>query len=241
MFRFLLPLFAALALFPATGSAGNYGVSPLDVRFSPQQKSAVLTITSEDTKDVSLRLRAMRWTQDAEGRDAYEEVQDLVFFPKRLDIKPGEKRIVRVGVNELPAAGERAWRLYLEELAPPQAPGGGATRLAVLVNIGVPVFAGGADVKAVLRIGEPRFDADGRMELEVANSGTSRARLSRLVLVDGAVVTESLASRYVFPGISKRFTVALPKELCRGGRAKLRFETDTDNVDRDIELPTACR
>jgi fimbrial chaperone protein len=229
-----------LSLVTTPARAGNYGVSPLDIRFSPQTRSAVLTVTSEDTKPVTLRLRAMRWTQDSDGRDSYEEANDLVFHPKRIELKPGEKRIVRVGISEAPAAGERAWRLYLEELAPPQEPGGGATRLAVLVNIGVPIFSAAADARSRLAIESPSVARDGTLTLDVSNTGASRARLSRLVLTDGRIITESIASRYVFPGITKRYSIAVPREICRGGKASLRFETDGDSVERDVELPRAC-
>lgn len=220
--------------------AGNYGVSPLDVQFSPQQKSAVLNVTSEDRETVSLRLRAMRWTQNDRGEDVYEEANDLIFFPKRLDLKPGEKKIVRVGVNEIPQSGERAYRLFLEELAPPTTPGDGQTRLSVLVNIGVPVFISSASTKQTLVINQAVVDSKGELRLNVTNPGTSRIRLSRIITADGALVSESIPGRYVFPGVSKTYNIPVPREMCKSGAARLRIQAENENADTDVNFPAGC-
>lgn len=238
--RVLAAFACALALCGGPSAfAGNYGVSPLDVQFSPQQKTAVLTVTNDDAKPLAIRLRAMRWTQDAAGQDVYEEASDLIFFPKRLDLKPGEKRIVRAGVNDLPAKGERAYRLFLEELAPPPAADGGQTKLAVLVTFGVPVFSAAAGAKAEARIVEARADG-ATLRLGVANLGSARLRLTRVLLADGTPVSDAVPSRYVFPGITKQFEIPLPKALCRGGQGRLRLEFDAVNAETDIALPAGC-
>jgi len=224
----------------AAAQAGNYGVSPLDVQFSAQQKSAVLTVTSEDKEPISLRLRAMRWTQNDKGEDYYEEASDLIFFPKRLELKAGDKKIVRVGVNEVPASAERAYRLFLEELAPPTKPGDGVTRLSVLVNIGVPVFVSPPAAKPGFTIERASVEKNGSLQLQVSNKGNSRLRLSRIVMADGTPVSEAIPSRYVFPGVSKAYEIAIPRELCRDAKARLRVEAENANADADVALPAGC-
>ena len=221
--------------------AGNYGVSPLDVQFTSQQKSTVLTVTSDDSKPISLRLRAMRWTQNEKGEDKYEESPDLIFFPKRLELKPGDKKIVRVGINESPSGDERAYRLFLEELAPPTAPGDGQTKLSVLINIGIPVFVSPVDAVPVLNIEKATVEKNAALNLQVSNKGNSRARISRVVMNDGSPVTESIPSRYLFPGISKSFDLKVPATLCNGKRGTLRIEADKSSADVAVEFPGGCK
>ena len=64
----------------ASANAASYGVSPLTMTFSQMQKSNVLTVVNEDRNPVSLRVKAMEWTQDKDGNDVYEDTKELIFF-----------------------------------------------------------------------------------------------------------------------------------------------------------------
>ena len=48
----------------------------------PRAKSGVLTVTNEGEEKLNFQLQAMEWTQDAAGKDVYNETQDLIFFPQ---------------------------------------------------------------------------------------------------------------------------------------------------------------
>lgn len=234
----LAPLATALAalLAGAPAAAGSFGVSPLDVQFSPQRQSAVINVTNDDTKPLQLRLRAARWTQNEKGEDVYEEATDLVFFPKRLDMKPGDQKVVRLAITEPPAKGERAWRLFVEELPPAETPRDGQTKLSVLLTIGVPVFASSADAKPDLRVATSVLRKDGTLELTVRNAGASRTRISRLVGDGDATVTDALPGRYVFPGVEKTYRVKADAALCRD-KGRIRIETDGAVVDAEPASP----
>lgn len=212
--------------------AGNYGVSPLDFQFSAQRRSGVLTIANEDKAPISLRVRAMRWTQDAEGADVYEETGDLVFFPKRVELQPGEKKIVRLGVNAVQQDGERAYRLFVDELPAAEDPGQrSGTRLAVLVSIGVPVFLTPEGAKSGLEVEQARLGES--LEMTVNNRGNTRVRISRIVSGDGAEVAQNIPGRYVFPGVRKSFRIQAAASNCATGRARLRVDADGAMTDFD--------
>lgn len=232
----LLPLALAATLAALPAAAGNFGVSPLDVQFSPQRQSAVINVSNDDTKPLQLRLRAARWTQDAQGEDVYEEAGDLVFFPKRLDIKPGEQKVVRLAISEPPGKGERAWRLFVEELPPAETPRDGQTKLSVLLTIGVPVFSSPANAKPELKVSSAVLRKDGTLEFTVKNAGASRTRLSRVVAGEGRTVTDALPGRYVFPGIEKTYRVRADASLCRE-QGRLKIETDAAVVDAEPASP----
>jgi len=229
-----LALAAAFAALPA--AAGNFGVSPLDVQFSPQRQSAVINVSNDDTKPLQLRLRAARWTQNAQGEDVYEEATDLVFFPKRLDMKPGDQKVVRLAISEPPGQGERAWRLFVEELPPAETPRDGQTKLSVLLTIGVPVFSSPAGARPELRVSSSVLKKDGTLELTVKNTGMSRTRISRLVSGEDKTVSDALPGRYVFPGIEKTYRVKADAALCRE-QGRLKIETDGALVDAEPVSP----
>lgn len=232
--RVLLMALIAVAFLPQPSDAGNYGVSPLDFQFTTQRKSGVLTITNEDADPISLRVRAMHWTQGPDGADIYEESPDLVFFPKRLDLKPGEKKIVRLGVNVVQQDKERAYRLFVDELAPPEDPAQGAgTRLSVLVSMGIPVFLTPEGAEPKLTVANARLGDE--LAMTVSNDGTTRVRMSRIVAADGSELSQNIPGRYVFPGIRKDLHIPVAARTCSGGRVPLRVDTDGVMTDFDAE------
>src|SRR5687767_13477794 len=90
----------ALLLGAAFPSAAEFGVAPLRVELTPSMKSAVVSITGKTTAGRLLQVSAMRWTQDAEGRDVYDETTDLVFLPKAIDLSKSPKQLIRVGTEK---------------------------------------------------------------------------------------------------------------------------------------------
>ena len=225
-------------LMASLANAGNFSVTPLDVQFSQQQRSAVLTVANDDNKPLTLRVRAMRWTQDATGNDQYQESSDLIFFPRRLNLNPADKRIIRVGVNAT-GAEESAYRLFIDEVPQVQA-GGAQSKLAVLVSFGIPIFITPAEAKGELTIKLASVAEDGQLVLQVANSGGSRVRISRLVNERGDLLSESLTSRYVFPGIAKEYHIAPQQPICGQAPTNLRLETDRGTSEVAVTPAQRC-
>jgi fimbrial chaperone protein len=230
--------FAALASLSLSMSAtaGNFGVSPLDVQLGPQRKSSVLTVTNDDNKPLQLRVRAMRWKQEVNGADVYEDTQDLVFFPKRLDLKPGDQKVIRIGISDVSADAERGYRLFVEEIPPAETPRSEGSKLAVLLTIAVPVFVTSPDAKAQLQVLAATLRKDGALQLTVENKGRSRARFSSVQTTDGNAVTEAVSSRYLFPGMQKTWNLTVDPSLCKTS-GKLRLIMDTVTVDTDLPQP----
>jgi fimbrial chaperone protein len=210
-------------------SAGNFGISPLDLQLNTATKSGVLTVTNDDNKPLSLRVRAMRWTQDSSGKDIYEDTKDLVFFPKRFDIKPGEQRVVRAGIDQFNTDKEVAYRLFVEEIPPADLPREGGSRLAVLLSIGIPVFAMPGASKPAASLLAPAMTADGTMTFTVENTGNTRVRISRLISAEGKTLSEGVESRYVFPGISKSYSTKTAGIAC-ASVGMLAAEADTVKI-----------
>ena len=229
VFVLIMSLITFLFLFTAAAYAGNFGVSPLDLQFNVQSKSGIVTVSNDDTKTLSLRVKAMRWTQDSEGRDVYAETSDLVYFPKRFELKPGEQRVVRAGLDQVVPGAEKAYRLYIEEIPPADLPRDGGSKLAVLLSIGIPVFISPLDTTSSALISTPKFSTAEELSFSMQNTGQKRIRISQIQTADGIVVADGVASRYVFPGITKAFVVKANKVVCEKP-TKLLVEADSIKV-----------
>ncbi len=224
-----------LGALPAIALAANFGVSPLSVDLTTQQRSAVITVSNDDSKVIQLKVHAMRWTQNAAGEDQYQPTEDLVFFPKRLEIKPGEQRIVRAGLPASPIAGdERAYRLFVEELPPVELPTDGQTKLSVLLSFALPVFVAPTLANSKLDIQAAELSTDGTLKMQVANVGGSRARISRVISDDGKLASESVSSRYIFPTVAKTITAKLGKDACKAAPKRVKVELDNQLIEVNI-------
>jgi fimbrial chaperone protein len=229
-----------LLAYTATTHAANFGVSPLSLDLTTQQRSAVITVSNDDSKVIQLKVHAMRWTQNEAGEDQYQPTDDLVFFPKRLEIKPGEQRIIRTGLPATPLTGnERAYRLFVEELPPVELPTDGQTKLSVLLSFALPVFVAPAVSTSKLDISSAELSRDGTLSVKLANVGQTRARISRVISDDGKLASESVSSRYVFPTVAKTITAKLGADACKQSPKNLKLELDNQMVNVSINR-SAC-
>lgn len=189
----------------------------------------------------------MAWQQDAHGKDRYQPADGLIYFPRALEIPPGEARIVRVGVRATPVAREEAYRLFIEQLPPasPEPPPAGAT-LRVLLRVGVPVFVAPAQPARKGEIARLEMRG-GSVDWAVANAGNVHFVADRVELVafsgDGTRLhAQRYQDRYFLAGVTKQLQTAIPRELC-SQVAALEASVVGESLDltRKIDVePGAC-
>ena len=162
----------------------------------------------------------MNWRQDADGQDQYELADGLLYFPRTMEIPPGDSRIIRVGVKAAPTAREDTYRVFVEELPPavPTSAAPSGTSLQVLLRVGVPVFVAPAqsDRKAEIT----RLELRGTIaEWALVNTGNVHLRAEKVALVgiarDGIRLFEqSFQERYLLAGALKTLRFNIPHEKC---------------------------
>ena len=109
----------ALALAAAfSAGAGNFGVSPIRVELDRSTKSALVTVSNDDTKPLAFQVRALEWSQEPNGADRYTETTDLVYFPQQFKVAPNENRVVRVGYKVPATQAEKTYRLLAPRVPP---------------------------------------------------------------------------------------------------------------------------
>ena len=234
---------AAAVAIPA--HAGDFGVSPIRVELDRAAKSALVTVTNDDSRPLAFQARALEWTQDEKGADRYTETADLVYFPQQFKIAPGESRVVRLGYKVPAAQAEKTYRLFIEELAdasrqPNQ------TGIAVTLRFGVPVFS---RPPAARSSGEAELAASARnVRALLKNTGNVHFRPASVRLVGlGAtgdlLFDQTLDGWYLLAGAQRPYSFTLPPEICSKLRT-LRIEAPAEKLllraERPLE-PEDCR
>jgi fimbrial chaperone protein len=162
------------------------------------------------------------WAQAEDGQLQLSPTEDVIVFPPIVSIAPGEERNLRVGTRAQAGAVEGSYRVFLEELPPPEGPGD-RSQVKVLSRIGIPVFV--APLRPEVRAALAGLSLEkGRATFALRNSGTIRVRPSRVRLEglggDGkALFALDLDAWYVLAGGERRFEVPLPAGRCAEVRA----------------------
>jgi fimbrial chaperone protein len=240
-----LALIVAGLAWTASAFGGSFGVSPIRVDLDRQTKSALVTVTNDDDRPLAFQVRAMAWTQESAGEDRYADTADLVFFPQQLRIAPGESRVVRVGYRVPAVQAERAYRLFIEELADP-ARALTQTGVAITLRFGVPVFLRPAAERAAGEV-DLSDEAAGAVA-RLRNTGNVHFRIAAVryaaLGADGEVLLErSLDGWYLLSGAERSYRLALPGEVCRKTRL-LRVDAVAEKLSLRAEHalgPQACR
>jgi fimbrial chaperone protein len=244
--RAALSLLLALPA-PWALAAGEFAIMPLRVSLDRANRAAEIVIRNDDKAPLRMQIEARAWRQDAEGRDHYDATDGLIFFPRALEVPPGDSRIVRVGIRAAPVAREETYRLFIEQLPPPEAAGASGATLRVLLRVGVPVFVAPAQPERRAQI--TRLEVKGgQARIEVANAGNVHAAADLVELVatarDGsALLRRQLPERYFLAGAVRPFMAEIPGDVCRRAAAvEVSIVGDGVDLRRRAEVgPGSCQ
>ena len=240
---------ACVLLAAAPAAAGEFVINPLRVTLDRSTRASEIVVRNDDQAPLRMQVQAMGWTQNADGADQYEPAENLLYFPRTMELKPGESRIVRVGVRAAPVAREDAYRLFIEELPPATAgddAGQGAT-LRVFLRVGVAVFVAPAQPE---RKGEiTRLERSGRrVDWSFANTGNVHVRADQVELAgvarDGArLFTHTFPERYFLAGATRTMRFEIEPEHCaRLGAIEAAVVADRLDVKRKLDVdPGSCK
>jgi fimbrial chaperone protein len=232
-----LVLACLLLAVAAPAMAGRFSVAPIRVDFGAGLRIGAVTVTSEDDHPLVFRNSPSLWTQNADGGDVYTPTSDLVVTPPLLRVETGEPRIVRIGTLREPGDVERSYRVFLEEQAPANPEGAGAT-IAVVIKFGVPVFvaprseriAGSADI--VER-------KPGRIALQIRNTGNVHFNVEAITA--NGVAVKDVSSWYLLPGTTRRYDLAIPQDACSGPAVDLRIQATRTVLAASAAASDVCQ
>jgi fimbrial chaperone protein len=202
----------------APARAADFTVNPIQLFFSGQAQSAILTIQNTSSEPLRFQLDAFTWAQEPNGQMRLAPTNDIIFFPRLLSLVPREQRIVRVGISTPPGAVERTYRIFVEELPPLVTESTPPGQVRVLARMGIPIFIAARTAKSDLRIGSLAVHP-GRVLLELRNDGTKHVVPQRVQVrglgADGSPVWErELEGWYILAGDRRVFDIPLERPPC---------------------------
>lgn len=229
--------------------AGEFVINPLRVTLDRGTRASEVVVRNDDKLPLRMQVEAMAWTQDAAGADRYVATDDILFFPRTMEIPPGESRIIRIGIRAAPVSREDTYRLFIEELPGAAAPEAGAqgTSLRVFLRVGVAVFVAPAASErkgAITQLGL----TGGQVAWTVENAGNAHFRADQVELTgrsaSGDVLfKQAFTERYWLAGTTRTLRFDVPPAMC-AQLASVEGVVEGDHValKRRFDVaPGACR
>jgi fimbrial chaperone protein len=223
-----------LLLMSGAARAQGLTVLPVIIQMAPGQMAAALTVINEGDKETSFQLRAFAWHQNG-SEDQLSATDELLASPPLGTIAPAARQIIRLVMRHPPQGREGTYRILLDQIPPPAAPG--VVRIALRLSI--PIFAEPATRVAphlLWRI-ESR---GGQAALVAVNDGTSHLKVSDLALraSDGTVSqVEANLSPYILSGVTRRWRILNPRlSLAPGAVLRLTANSNGGAVDQQVRV-----
>jgi fimbrial chaperone protein len=232
--------------------AANFSIDPTMLELNASVKSGVFTVINSDTEKLNVQVEVKEWTQDADGKDVYNDTKEIIFFPKIMTVEPNEQRAIRIGITVPASNKEKTYRLFVEEIPSPKREEGkdsSAKRISAGLTIAfryaTPIFVvpPRPQVSAVVE----KVDlTKGIARATVRNAGNVRVKLLSVVFRGKTsngreLFTKEIAGWYILQGVSGRYETAIPKEVCSElatievvGRAENLTVNGTLNADRKM-------
>ena len=209
--------FGAFFLLTVSAGAASFDIKPIKISFKARTHAEKLVIRNLSDNDLSLQVTVLKWSQDKEGKDIYEETPDIVIFPKILTIPKGEEKIIRVGTTLKPALREGTYRVYVEEL-PVKNTQSEQAGLRIVMKVGVPVFISPVKSDEKGTIGSSTMEK-GRAVFRVDNNGNTHFIIRTLKVIckndqGKEIFSKDLGAWYHLSGVSRTYETNIPHSIC---------------------------
>jgi len=220
--------------------AATIAIDPTRLHLSGKTHSQSISLRNSGREKSRFQVSAFTWQQTPSGEMQLTPTEDILFFPSLLEIAPGETRRVRVTTNLTPAAIEKSYRLFVDELPPPNANTTGAIR--VLTRFGIPVF-----LQPSAPVATPAVSVEikaGHLLVSLENRGNSYflAQSLRVIGRDASGVVKlekDLPAWYVLARGRRLYDVMLEEDVC-AAVSTLSVSSKTEYGSARAERPVAA-
>nr|WP_181718216.1 molecular chaperone [Psychrobacter sp.]QJS05125.1 pilus assembly protein PapD, sigma-fimbriae chaperone protein [Psychrobacter sp.] len=236
--------FSALILSSGLAMASGLQVSPILLSLQARESASGLTLTNSSNDMIHAQVRVYQWLQDEKG-DQLTPSRGLLASPPMINLKPGEKQLIRIIRAKAPPQGtgavEDAYRLLINEIPVQSATQKSGIQFAMSYSLPIFVQPVGVDKTSPQLQWSTNLQPDGKeVKLRVSNTGNGHAQLAGLSFTDTAgtsTVINSGLLGYVLPGATMNWTLKIPPStLTTGGKFKVMLNGNqtTPNVTMGI-------
>lgn len=211
----------AACLYASAASGANLQISPVLINFRAGQNAAGITLQNLGETPMTGQVRVFLWDQK-DGEDVLTPTQEVLASPPLVEISPNGRQIIRLVRQSQAGAGERTYRVLIDELA--RDDGSGKSGVDIRLRYSVPVFVAGAGEPGQENLSWIFFRKDGAWMLRLQNSGNSHAQIGALSVANRAgkqyVISQGLFG-YVLAGRSREWRLPVPKDADLSGALAL--------------------
>jgi len=222
------------ALLAAAGPAWAQALSvePVTIHLASGQMADVLTVTNQTDTPSSFQVRAFAWSAPTD-QDQLTPTDAIILSPPLGTIAPGARQLIRLVLRQAPQNGEATYRIWLDQIPAPAAPG--AIRIALRLSI--PIFA--EPPGRVLPDLHWRLEKTGAgADLVVRNNGNRHqtVRNLRLTAPDGTMLRiEGAPSPYILAAETRHWHVGFPAEQATSTEPlHLTADTEDGHLDQTV-------
>jgi len=237
---------SALLLSSGLAVASGLQVSPISLSLQARETASGLTLSNSGNDVLHAQVRVYQWLQDEQG-DQLTPSRGLLASPPMIEIKPGEKQLIRIIRAKAPPQGtgavEDTYRIVVNELPIKSATQQSGIQFSLTYSL--PVFVQPLNVaKTSPKLQwSTHLQADGKaVILRISNSGKGHAQLAALSFIDTAgnstVINPGLLG-YVLPGATMNWTLKIPPSALRAGgnfKVMMNGTETTPNVTMDTSI-----
>lgn len=234
----VIAAFSFFLVIHTPAAVASIDVSPVRVDLSESRDKGIVRIINNEDHAMSYEVGVVSWAQNDERKEVYSPTDDLLVVPPLFTLDPGEEQIVRVGMVAAPDPRmEKAYRMFITELARPQPDPTTSTGIDMRLQIGIPVFVAGQGLPTATLDYVDSMQFDEQLFLRFRNNGNMHVKVTEIHYEAPTMAEEIVtpASIYVLPGQ----TGYLPVNL-RGGTPVGTVKVVTDTVGTlEYDLPIA--
>lgn len=217
-FKWLAPAVVILVFAGTIARAQSLSVVPVNIVFSPGQKSASLTVTNTGNSETAIQIRAYAWDQKI-GDDQLTDSDAVVVSPPIARMAPGATQVIRIILRQTPEGREATYRILIDQIPPPSEPG----IVHMVLRLSIPIFAKPA-TRAVPHLQfHVEIDA-GKLFLVGINDGLSHEVIRGIELLtsDGRDLKQEVSvSPYILGGATRRWPIVAQGTLPLPGETLL--------------------
>jgi fimbrial chaperone protein len=190
--------------------AQSLSVVPVNIFFSPGQRSASLTVTNTGNSETAVQIRAYAWDQK-NGDDQLTDSDAVVVSPPIARMAPGALQVIRIILRQPPQGREATYRILIDQIPPPSEPG----IVHMVLRLSIPIFAKPV-TRAVPHVQFHLELGDGKLFLVGVNDGLSHEAIRGIELMgsDGQSLKQEVSALpYILAGATRRWPIAVQGSL----------------------------
>jgi fimbrial chaperone protein len=231
-------LFIAVTL--SRAFAADFQIQPTTLDLGGSVKSGAFSVINNGNEKIDFQISVKEWSQDASGKDVYEDTKDVIFFPKIMSVEPFGQRAIRIGLKTPPSKMEKTYRLFVEEIPTPKKTpdvklkGNIQAGLTIAFRFATPIFVKPIQPQESYVIERVEM-SKGTVKAIVKNTGNVHVKLRAVTFsgkgADGKeLYSKEIAGWYILHSMSLPYEAAVPQEQC-GKLATIDVSAQTENIN----------